>query len=176
MLWAHWFWYTASPPSPSSSYSRSRLILIFKVQLTSLQRSAVDGEGRFVTAVATLLWEPRGLRGDMTPCSAPRRNAFRVQMALGSRLHQEGPRRPLTAAPCSRGLPEATAGPWWRRGHRGESTQPPKHHSPCILRPVKLKIDPSPSPRFPASSRHDPSVANARRDQCAIVLTSVCIP
>ena len=51
LLWAHWVWYTASPPSPSSSYSRSRLILIFKVQLTSLQRSAVDGEGRFPNCV-----------------------------------------------------------------------------------------------------------------------------
>ena len=35
-------------------------------ELTSLQRSAVDGEGRFVTAVAALLWERRGLQGDMT--------------------------------------------------------------------------------------------------------------
>ena len=74
------------------------------------------------------------------------------------------------------GRPEATLGTWRRHGSRGDPTQPQKHHPLCTLRLDRPKIDPCPSPHFPAPYRLDPSESDARRDQCAVVLTCARIP
>ena len=99
-----------------------------------------------------------------------------ARMVSGPHEPHDCPRWPPSDQADPQGRPEATLGTWRRHGPRGDPTQPQKHHPLCTLRLDRPKIDPCPSPHFPAPYRLDPSESDARRDQCAVVLTCACVP
>ena len=99
-----------------------------------------------------------------------------ARMVSGPHEPHDCPRWPPSDQADPQGRPEATLGTWRRHGPRGNPTQPQKHHPLCTLRLDLPKIDPCPSPHFPAPYRLDPSESDARRDQCAVVLTCARIP
>ena len=99
-----------------------------------------------------------------------------ARMVSGPHEPHDCPRWPPSDQADPQGRPEATLGTWRRHGPRGDPTQPQNHHPLCTLRLDRPKIDPCPSPHFPAPYRLDPSESDARRDQCAVVLTCARIP